>query len=119
MNQRHVGTIESGTLCAVYELMVWLEMIRLRARQGQTEDVLNLLLNSVRDAAGEQGLSRVYLYNSACCCTELALSLVWNTDPPQRLGSRAGLSISEALKTFGLVDHSIWVEVEMRQMKSS
>ncbi len=32
----------------------------------------------------------------------------------QHEGSRAGLSISEALKTFGLVEHSIWVEKETR-----
>jgi hypothetical protein len=99
--------------------MVWLEMIRLRARQGQTEEVLNLLLDSLSDVAAEQGLSQVYLYNSAGCCTDLALSLVWNIDSPQRPGSRTGLRISEALKTFGLVEHSIWREVGMRQMKSS
>jgi len=27
-------------------------------------------------------------------------------------GSRAGISISEALKSFGLVEHSIWKERE-------
>ena len=30
-------------------------------------------------------------------------------------GSRTGLTISETLNAFGLVEHSIWVEKEARQ----
>ena len=53
---------------------------------------------------------RVKLYQRAGLRTDLAMSLVWNTDPPSNKGTRAGLSISEALRPFGLVEHSVWLE---------
>jgi hypothetical protein len=39
-----------------------------------------------------------------------ALRLFWNTDTPQTQGSMIGLSLTQALKVFGLVDHSVWIE---------
>jgi hypothetical protein len=63
-------------------------------------------------ASGEAGLVQVHTYNSASYQTDLALSLTWDTNSFRREGSRAALTISEALKTFGLVEHSVWVEKE-------
>ncbi len=85
-------------------------MIRLRTTHAQLESVGGLLLDAVSRAAGEAGLVRIRMYHSASHQTDLALSLTWDTNSFHHEGSRAGLSISEALKTFGLVEHSIWVE---------
>ena len=89
-------------------------MIRLRTTQAQLENVASLLLETLSRAAGEAGLVRIHMYNSASYQTDLALSLTWDTNFLQHEGSRAGLTISEALKTFGLVEHSIWVEKDTR-----
>ena len=94
--------------------MRWMEMIRLRTTHAQLENVAGLLLDTMRSAVGEAGLVRIHMYNSASYQTDLALSLTWDTNSFQHEGSRAGLSISEALKTFGLVEHSIWVEKDTR-----
>lgn len=40
----------------------------------------------------------------------MASSLVWDTTSFVHEAGRAGLSRSEALKTFGLVDYTVWVE---------
>ena len=95
--------------------MVWMEMIRLRATEGQTEAALGLLRYSVSNVTKEPGLVQIHVYNSAAFHSDLALSLVWDTHLPHRQGSRTGLTISETLNAFGLVEHSIWVEKEARQ----
>ncbi len=87
-------------------------MIRLRTTKSQVEAVARLILDNVRQAAGESGLLRVHMYHSAKYRADLALSLMWETNAMQNEGSRTGLSISEALKNFGLVEHSIWMEKE-------
>ena len=96
--------------------MVWMEMIRLRTTEGQSEAALGLLHNSVSNVAKEPGLVEMHVYNSASFSNDLALSLLWDTRIALRQGSRTGLSISETLNVFGLVEHSIWVEKESRQV---
>lgn len=86
----------------------------MRTTQAQLENVAGLLLDTMKGAAGEAGLVRINMYDSASYQTDLALSLTWDTDALRHEGSKAGLSIREALKTFGLVEHSIWVEKETR-----
>jgi hypothetical protein len=101
-----------GTFYALLSFMLWMEMIRLRTTQAQLENVTGLLLETLSRAAGEAGLVRMHMYNSASHQTDLALSLWWDTDFLQHEGSRAGLTMREALKTFGLVEHTIWVKKE-------
>jgi hypothetical protein len=97
-------------LYAFPSVMVWMEMIRLRTTQAHFDNVADLLLDTVRRAAGESGLVRIHKYNSASYQTDMASSLVWDTTSFLHEGGRAGLSTSETLNTFGLVEHSIWVE---------
>ena len=85
-------------------------MIRLRSVPARIEPATNLLLDVVKEIASEQGLVRVNLYQGAGLRTDLAMSLVWSMDPPSSKGTRTGLNISELLKAFGLVEHSVWLE---------
>jgi hypothetical protein len=90
--------------------MLWMEMIRLRTTQGHLKGAVDLLLDAARHVAGADGLVRVHMYDNASLHTDLALSLIWDTSSPEQRGSRAALSISDTLKNFGLVEHSIWLE---------
>ena len=90
--------------------MVWMEMIRLRTTESQSDVALSLLHHSVSRAVEEPGLVQVHLYNSASFRNDLALSLIWNTHVPRQQGSRMGLSIRDTLDRFGLVEYSIWLE---------
>ena len=92
--------------------VAWMEMIRLRTLPARIEPATDLLLDLMKEVAAEQGLAAVKLYQGAGLRTDLAMNLVWNTDPPSNKGTRAGLSISEVLRTFGLVEHSVWLEGE-------
>jgi len=101
-----------GTFYAFLPSMLWMEMIRLRTTPAQLKKVTGLLLETSSRAAGEAGLVRMHMYNSASHQSDLALSLWWDTEFLQHEGSRAGLTMREALKAFGLVEHTIWVEKE-------
>ena len=87
-----------------------MEMIRLRTTLVYLERAADLLHDATRHVAAEDGLVRVHMYDSASFKTDLALSLTWDTIAPEHRGSRAALTISDALKDFGLVEHSVWLE---------
>lgn len=70
--------------------MARMEMIRLRSAPGRIEPATDLLLDLAKDMAAEQGLACLNLYQRAGLRTDLAVSLVWNTDPPSNKGDRDG-----------------------------
>lgn len=92
--------------------MRWMEMITLRAaqRQGKDEEIAGILSDSVRQMGQPEGLLEAKILSCASFRSDLALNLVWETNRPERNGSRLGLSLAQTLKTFGLVEHTIWTE---------
>jgi hypothetical protein len=49
-------------------------------------------------------------YCHAALETDLSLHLYWSSEMPEPNGSALGLCLAQALKEFGLIDHSVWVE---------
>lgn len=92
--------------------MRWMEMIRLRTSLSE-QRLATLLQDPMANVLGEPGLVEAHVYTHASFQSDLALSLVWDTELPKRQGSKAGLAIAETLKAFGLVDHSVWTEKEV------
>jgi hypothetical protein len=99
-----------GMYYAYLRNMIWMEMIRLRTTDSQRGGAMSLLLDSAAYSAGEKGLLQIAIYRSAICATDLGLTLLWDTSFSDPQGSRTGLAISDTLKSFGLVEHSTWVE---------
>jgi hypothetical protein len=77
--------------------MKWLETIKVQAAAGQ-------------ESALEHELEAA-LYSHASVPGHFAIRLFWDTECPQIRGSIVGLSLAESLKAFGLVDHSVWIEM--------
>ena len=90
--------------------MRWMEIIRLRTLQGREKKLEKLLADSAHAAIKEPGLEEARVYASASFYSDLALNLLWDTDMIHHQGSRVGLSISQTLASYGLVEHSIWSE---------
>ena len=90
--------------------MLWTEIIRLKTADPEAAGLNNLLVEAMRHTAKEPGLIEARVYNNARYANELALSLTWDIDSREYKGSRAGLCISQTLGTFGLVEHSVWME---------
>jgi hypothetical protein len=88
--------------------MKWLEVIRLRSAEKDSELLKELLLSF--DKASQRGLVEMKTYHHAALETDVSVHLLWESEQPEQNGSSLGLRIGQALKEFGLIDHSVWVE---------
>jgi len=94
--------------------MKWLETIKVQAAGGQDsviEDELTALAHDIRKSPDCPGLLEAALYSHASVPGYFALRLFWETECPQIRGSLLGLSLTQTLKAFGLVDHCVWIEI--------
>ena len=90
--------------------MKWLEIIKLRSA-GKDSELLEEFLLSI-DKLGQSGLVEMKTYRHAALETDLSVHLHWESEQPEQNGSTLGLRLAQALKEFGLIDHSIWIEEE-------
>jgi len=90
--------------------MRWLEVIKLRS-VGKDSEFLKELLLSI-DNSNQSGLVEMKTYRHPALETDLSVHLHWESDRPDQNGSLLGLHLVQALKEFGLIDHSVWIEEE-------
>lgn len=88
--------------------MKWLEVIRLRSAE-KCLAVLDELLISI-SKVDQTGLAEMKVYRHADLETDFSLHLYWDAERMEQQGSTLGLRLTQALKKFGLVDHSVWIE---------
>ena len=89
--------------------MEWVEFIKLQAPEAQEEEVteeIGDLSELIRKTAG---LVEFGVFGHASIHGDFAILLSWDTEQPQIEGSSVALSLTEALKKFGLVDYSAWI----------
>jgi hypothetical protein len=90
-----------------------METIKVQSATGKEQvivDELMALAKEIPKSANGQGLHDAMVSCHVSVPGYFALRLFWNTDTPQTRGSMTGLSLTQALKVFGLVDHSVWIE---------
>ncbi len=88
--------------------MIWLEIIKLRCA-GKGSALLDELLMSATQT-GQSALVDMKTYRHAALDTDLSVHLCWKSDRAEQNGSILGIRLAHALKEFGLVDHSVWIE---------
>jgi hypothetical protein len=88
--------------------MKWLEVIKLRSAGGNLE-LLDELLRPL-SGSNQRGLVEMKTFRHATLETDASVHLYWNSEMPEPDGSALGLRLAQALKEFGLIDHSVWVE---------
>jgi hypothetical protein len=92
--------------------MKWLEMIRVQAAGDGVEMVrteISCLLQKALKNGHEVGLRDLTFHVHASIPWYVAIHLFWDTESPQLQGTATGLSLTQLLKSFCLVDHSVWV----------
>ena len=90
--------------------MNWLEIIELRSvnhDSGTLEKDLMNLMNKMDCEGKPRGIK---VYKHATVETDFSVHLYYDTEQTEIRGSKLGLCLVSALKEFGLVNHSIWVE---------
>ncbi len=95
--------------------MIWMEFIKVQTAQS---NVAAMLKNFVSECKKCQGLmdAKVFVHTMVEDCS---LCLLWNTSEFEPQGSNVGLHLSNTLKKYGLVDHSVWVEKDEKEEKKS
>ena len=86
--------------------------------QTARSNVASLLKDFVLECKQCKGLldAKVFVHAMIEDCS---LCLLWKTNKLEPQGSSVGLHLSNTLKKYGLVDHSVWVEKEEIEEKKS
>lgn len=90
--------------------MKWMEFIKV---QTTTSSVATKLLGFIEGCSQCPGLLDAKVFHNASV-EDCSLCLRWETDKPEPQGSSIGVYVSNSLKQYGLVDHSVWIEQEER-----
>jgi hypothetical protein len=92
-----------------------METIKVQSAAGKkqiTEKKLIELSREIQENPEHQGLLKTIVSSHALVPGLFAMQLFWDTEEPQLRGSLIGMNLSQNLKTYGIVDHSIWVEIK-------
>lgn len=90
--------------------MLWIEVIELRAVDGQRfhEAKLKALIDEVGARHKKQ---KVMAYRRALIDSDYSIHIFHESDPVENFGSPLGVRIVSALREFGLVNQRVWVEI--------
>ena len=94
--------------------MTWLEIIEVRSAEGNNkflESQMQKLVNEVNGGAKENA---VRAYCRLMIDTDFRIHLFHDSKKVEKSGSSLGLRLASALKEFGLVNHSIWIEMHSK-----
>ncbi len=92
--------------------MKWLETIELRSAGSNRKLVESQLRNLVNEVNKEAKKQAIKSYSHVVMDTDFSIHLYHDSKKVENSGSELGLRLASALKEFGLVNHSIWIEMQ-------
>jgi hypothetical protein len=93
------------------QIMKWIEIIELRSTDKNRESLESQLqkLTSEVNKARERGAIKVY--SRLAIDTDFSIHLFHESKEADIDASSLGLHLASSLKGFGLVNHSVWIEM--------
>ena len=94
--------------------MKWLEIIELRSAYGNKkllESQLETLINEVDKETKKRAIN---IYSRVMIDTDFSIHLFHDSKKVENSGSQLGLRLASALKEFGRISHSIWIEMHTK-----
>ena len=92
--------------------MKWVETIVLRSVNMDRTFIESALRDLAGSAKKESGRPEIHIFRRALIDSDFCIYLVHETSRIAHSGSELGLRIVSALNEFGLVNHTIWIEVD-------
>ena len=89
--------------------MNWIEIIELRSYRFKPE-TLRELKQTIVESERDRGLRVFEVYHNLYIETDTGIHIHWKTREGRIKKSSLGLRIASALRDFGHVNHTIWVE---------
>ncbi len=94
--------------------MKWVEIITLRSPGKVNRQLVDELVKGVRKSGlptGTQGhLVEIRIYHQSVVETDLSIHIYWKSEPAGQDKTPLGLRFSSALRSLGLLAHSVWVQ---------
>ncbi len=96
--------------------MKWIEIIELRSA-GNTPKQLKTLLQEFMDQV-EKNTEKysVKFYTHMMIDTDFSIHLFHDSNKVENSGSSLGIRLVSALKSYGLVNHTIWIEKQKNSL---
>ena len=94
--------------------MKWLETIELRSVDGNRKFLEPQLQKLISEVDKEIKKQAIKIYSRVMIDTDFSIHLFHDSKKVESGGSRLGLRLGSALKDFGLVNHSIWIEMHSK-----
>jgi hypothetical protein len=91
--------------------MKWIEVVQLRAADNHLK-IMESRLKQLIDVIGAKSRQQnVMICRRSSIITDYSIHILHDSSKVEGQGSHLGLQLATALKEFGLVNHSIWVEI--------
>ena len=91
--------------------MKWIELIQLRSVNSNRKLLESKLQRIILEVDKKRKKKAIVAYSRASIDTDFSIHILHESKKVEDGGSRLGLSLVAALKEFGLVHHSIWIEI--------
>jgi hypothetical protein len=100
--------------------MKWVEIITLRSPSKINGQFIDELLKGVDESDSPtdtpEHLVDITIYHHSVVETDLSLHIYWESEAGNQHKSPLGLRIFSALKSNGLLNHSVWIERAAREI---
>ena len=90
--------------------MKWIEVIQLRSVVSNRKRLESKLQKLISEVDRKPKKHSIKIYNRERIDTDICIVLFHDREKVEIGGSRLSLCLVAALKEFGLVNHSIWIE---------
>jgi hypothetical protein len=91
--------------------MNWVEIIKLRTIEHDTQNLTRDLIRPMIEHTKENGLTGIEIYHGARLETDVSIHLLWNTKSPESYRTTIGMRLFMALEAYGLAYHSAWIKL--------
>jgi len=100
--------------------MKWVEIITLRSPGNINREIVHELLKGVGKSDSPTDtpnhLVEIEIYHHSVVETDLSIHIYWESQTGNHHKSPLGLRIFSALKSLGLLNHSVWIERAAREI---
>ena len=94
--------------------MKWLEVIELRTVGSNREMLESHLQKLMHQRDEEANTQAIKVYSRVMVASDLSIHLAHDSRNAEPSGSSLGLRLASSLKEFGLVNHSVWIEMSVK-----
>ena len=87
-----------------------LETIELQSMGNNRKSLEQVLRSFIEELNNETVPIQIKVYNNLAVDSNFSIHLLYNSSEADISGSHLGLQLGSALKEYGLINHSVWLE---------